>query len=173
MNDELRFTIQPDWQEIARINAQTVAFLNDTSLSQAAIATYTMVICELMENGIKYGRMNETIDVAVKITKDHIRIQVDNKIDHGVRAHLKELDRTLQWIRGSQDPYQAFLERVREISREPLNEARSCLGLVRIAYEGRANLDFILDDDDRLSVSAMARLTHPANDSPYKSETPQ
>ena len=53
MNDVLTFNIQPDWQEIARINEQTQAFLRQTDLPETAIDTYTMVICELLENSIK------------------------------------------------------------------------------------------------------------------------
>lgn len=167
MNDVLTFSIQPDWHEIARINDQTQEFLRQTNLPETAIDTYTMVICELLENSIKYGSEGETIEVSVTITEADISIQVDNAINSHNRPHLAELDRTLQWIRGVQDPYQAYLERIREISREPLNMARSCLGLVRIAYEGRANIDFILDDNDRLSVSALAPLNRaPLNRQP-------
>ncbi|MCC5810768.1 MAG: hypothetical protein JJU06_10380 [Ectothiorhodospiraceae bacterium] len=158
MNDELRFTIRPDWQEIDRINEQAREFLGRTSLPEPEIDTYTMVVCELLENGIKYGRPNENISVTVRIADDTIMIQVSNKVRPDARLHLEELDRTLQWIRGIQDPYQAYLERVLEISRESLSETKSCLGLVRIAYEGGAEIDFVLDEDDTLSVSAVAQL---------------
>lgn len=161
MKDALSFTIQPDWQEISRINDQTRAFLNRTDLPETVIETYTMVICELLENGIKYGRDGEQIEIRVALSDTDISIEVDNAVDEQARRHLSELDRTLQWIRGVQDPYQAYLERIREISREPLNLAKSCLGLIRIAYEGRASLDFIIDDNDRLSVSALAPLGFP------------
>ena len=67
--------------------------------------------------------------MSVTITEADISIQVDNAVSQQSRNHLAELDRTLQWIRGVQDPYQAYLERIREISREPMNMARSCLGL--------------------------------------------
>lgn len=167
MNDVLSFSIQPNWHEIARINDQTQAFLRQTDLPETAIDTYTMVICELLENGIKYGSDGENIDVTVIIGDADISIQVDNTVSSDNRPHLAELDRTLQWIRGVQDPYQAYLDRIREISREPMNMARSCLGLVRIAYEGRASIDFILDDNDRLSVSALAPLNRaPLNRQP-------
>ncbi len=156
MSDKITFTVKPDWGEIARINDQTRAFLASTRLPVTTIDTYTMVICELLENGIKYGRAGELIEVSVSIGQSSINIQVNNAIADNSRSHLRELDRTLQWIRGVQDPYQAYLERIREISREPMDMSKSCLGLIRIAYEGRASLDFILDDNDRLSVYAMA-----------------
>lgn len=153
----MNITVQPDWGEMDRLNTLAMEFFCNRSLSEAAVHTYTMMVCELMENSIKYGRRNEAIEVAVSINHGSITFQVTNKVDCDAHPHLREMDRTLQRIRGVQDPYQAYLERVREISREPLSDARSGLGLVRMAYEGGADIDFILDDDT-LNVSATARL---------------
>lgn len=159
MTNELAFSVQSDWREIDQINTRTRAFLDNTSLSTGEVETYTMVISELMENAIKYGRAHADIDLAVGITATHIHIRVDNQVDQDHIPNLKQFDYTLQWIRGIHDPYQAFLERIREISREPLSDGKSCLGLVRIAYEGHADIDFILDEN-KLSVSAIASLNH-------------
>jgi hypothetical protein len=173
MKDELTFKIRPDWQEIERVNTETHEFLSATSLPESAVDTYTMIICELLENGIKYGRKDEIMEVMVSISEHQVSIRVANKVDRADYPHLQALDRTLQRIRGVQNPYQAYLERVGEISREPLGEARSCLGLVRIAYEGNASLDFILEDDDTLNVSAVSRLTRAANSSSHRPESGQ
>lgn len=158
MSNELRIAVQPDWREMDGINAKAMEFLGSASLPEAIVDTYTMVICELLENSIKYGLQNEAIELAVSVDHRFIKVQVTNKVDRDSRPHLRQMDRTLQRIRGAQDPYQAYVERVREISREPLGNTRSGLGLVRIAYEGGADIDFILNDDDTLNVSAMARL---------------
>lgn len=157
MKGELTFNVTSNWSEIDHINIRTRDFLSDTSLSQGEVDTFTMVITELMENAIKYGQDDAYIEVAVTITGTDIQIRVDNQIDHNQIPSLKRLDHTLQWIRGIHDPYQAFLERIRQIAREPLSDSKSCLGLVRIAYEGRAIIDFILEEN-RLSVSAIAIL---------------
>lgn len=158
MVDELRSTFKSDWSEVERLNHEAMAFLSTVPLPDPAVDTYTMVICELIENSIKYGRLDDEIDLAVQINNGVIEIQVRNKVDSDARQHLRELDRTLQRLRGVQDPYQAYLERIREISREPMDDDRSCLGLVRVVCEGRANLDFVLDEEDTLNVSAIARL---------------
>lgn len=158
MTTEFEFSIHPDWTAISAANEQTEAHLRSLPLSADSVDTCTMVICELMENGIKYGVADHPIHVTVRMTEDLVRIQVENTVDSRSLAHLKELDRTLQWIRGVQDPYQAFLERIRQISREPMDGGKSNLGLIRIAHEGRANLDFILQENNRLSVSAMTRV---------------
>lgn len=158
MTTDFEFSIRPDWDEIGGANEQTEGYLRSLPLSDDSVYTCTMVVCELMENGIKYGVADELIHIAVKMTDDLVRIQVENTVDSQSLSYLNELDRTLQWIRGVQDPYQAFLERIRQISREPLEGGKSNLGLIRIAHEGRANLDFILKENNRLSVSAMTRV---------------
>jgi hypothetical protein len=170
MSDELTLRILPDWQELERVNEQTYEFFRATSLRESAADTYTMVICELLENGIKYGRQDEVIEVRVSVTEHQVSIRVANKVNRADYPHLQALDRTLQRIRGVQNPYQAYLERVGEISREPLGESRSCLGLARIAYEGNASLDFILDDDDTLNVSAISHLTRTNSNKPQSNE---
>ena len=158
MTIDFQFSIAPDWDEINQANKKTEHHLRSMPLTEESIDTCTMVICELMENGIKYGVGHEPVVIQVNMHEDMLRIQVENTVDAESHVHLKELDRTLQWIRGVQDPYQAFLERIRQISREPMQGAKSNLGLIRIAHEGRANLDFILHENNRLSVSAMTRV---------------
>ena len=73
-----------------------------------------------------------------------------------VYHHLRKLDKTLQWIRGFQDPFQAYVQRIRKISRKPLDDEFSGLGLTRIAYEGQAILDFFLTEGNQLNVSAIS-----------------
>lgn len=158
MNDELRITIQPDWQEMERVNATAEAFFSSAALPPVAVDAYTMVVCELAENSIKYGCGDALIEVAVRVAGDAVGVRVKNRVGREAYPHLQELDRTLQKIRGVQDPYQAYLDRVREISREPLSNNKSGLGLVRIAYEGGADIDFVLHEDGTLHVSAVARL---------------
>ena len=79
-------------------------------------------------------------------------------MDEAAHDHLKRLDRTIQWIRGYQDPFLAYTERIRAVSKRPLRDKESGLGLVRIAYEGKSILDFFLDDDNILNVSAVSIL---------------
>lgn len=156
MTHELELALQPDWQEVERLNDQAMRFLSEAGMTDAEVDTYTMVICELAENSIKYGDSSQPVMLSVRVDTGTVSVQVRNKVHSGAQSNLRELDQTLQWIRGVQDPYQAYLERVRELSREPIANARSCLGLIRIMYEGQADVDFVLDDDT-LNVSAQSR----------------
>ena len=159
---ELHLNIRRDWTEMIRVNELAYDFLESMEIPAPAVDTFTMVICELVENGIKYsyerGKSSDTVELLVTIDKDIITVHVMNSTGRGNLHHLRKLDRTLQWIRGFQDPFQAYIERVREISRELTNQKISGLGIVRIAYEARAAIDFVVGEDGSLSVSAVAKI---------------
>ncbi len=162
MSKELRLSVRQDWTEMVRVNERAYGFLQSARLPMAAVDVFTMVICELVENAIKYGDdrggRGGRVQLLVTIDNQVITIQVVNRTGQEARQHLRQLDRTLQWIRGYQDPFQAYIERVKEISRELASQNRSGLGIVRIAYEARAAIDFIVGEDDTLSVSAVAKI---------------
>jgi hypothetical protein len=61
----------------------------------------------------------------------------------------------VQWIRGHQNPFEAYMTRLQEVSGQALDHPESGLGLVRIAYEGQALRDFFVDDQNILAVSAV------------------
>ncbi len=160
---DFSLTISSDWMEMLRVNEQARRFFQSCNLPRETVDTFTMVACELVENGIKYGGTgnikNAPLTLALDIDGQTITIQVSNSTSSENGYHLRELDRTLQWIRGFQDPFQAYIERLKQISKEPSNKGTSGLGIVRIAYEARAAIDFVLSEDDTLEVSAIARIS--------------
>jgi two-component sensor histidine kinase len=158
---ELELNVSPTWSEMGDVNQAIGDFLTGLKLSDDAVAKYTMVGCELVENAIKYGFFPEatgTIRVLLKVDRGTISVQVANPIGEVSHAYLTELDRTIQWVRGFQAPFEAYIARMRAISREPPDMDKSGLGLARITYEGRAVLDFYLDENDMLSVSAVSAI---------------
>jgi two-component sensor histidine kinase len=143
------------------VNEAVGAFLESCRLAPDAIAQYTMVVCELVENGIKYGAFstdNGVVRVLVRVARGTLSVQVINPVGESSQVYLKELDRTIQWVRGFQAPFEAYIARMKAISREPIEADKSGLGLVRITYEGRAVLDFFLDENNTLSVSAVSEI---------------
>jgi len=158
---QLELSITSDWGKIAGINENILVFLESCELPAESANRYAMVACELTENAIKYGSFEEacsSISLCIKVGPRDISIEVTNHIGGGSHEYLRELDRTIQWIRGFQDPFEAYLERMQAISRESMDADRSGLGLVRITYEGRAALDFFIGDERTLSVSAVSEL---------------
>ncbi len=156
---ELDLRVDSDWSEVTKVNEVVADFLESSRLAPDSVAKYTMVVCELVENGIKYGSFAgeaDSVHVIVRIAGATISVQVVNPVGESSQVYLAELDRTIQWVRGFQAPFEAYIARMKAISREPLDIGKSGLGLVRITYEGRAVLDFFLDENDTLSVSAVS-----------------
>ena len=58
--------------------------------------------------------------------------------------------------RGFQDPFQAYVERIKLVSKKPLDDEFSGLGLARISYEGKGIVDFFLGDNNQLNVSVVS-----------------
>ncbi|MGA2762036.1 MAG: ATP-binding protein [Spirochaetia bacterium] len=161
MNPELELRVASDWEEVGKVNQAVGEFLGGCGLPAEAVDKYTMVVCELVENGIKYGHFSgekDVVQVRVWIANGTVSVLVSNPIGQYTRTYLSELDRTIQWVRGFQAPFEAYIARMKAISREPLDNVKSGLGLVRITYEGQAILDFYLDENDTLSVSAVSNL---------------
>jgi len=159
MKNFKNLSVIPKWDEVEKIRNKTANFLKSHRLSKDTVYSVTMIISELSENAIKYGNFKnpkDKVKVSIQITDGDIMTEVVNPVDMTEYGHLKRLDKTIQWIRGFQDPFEAYLERLKEVSRKPFNDEESGLGLVRIAYEGRAILDFYVGEDDILNVSAIS-----------------
>ena len=162
MTPELSLKISPQWSEIPRVRRQTAAFLGDQNLHRDVVDAVAMIVCELTENATKYGnfaaREDDHIDVRVALPPGQVMVEVTNPVATSGDDNLLRLDRMVQWIRGFQDPFEAYLQRLKELSVDSLQSTESRLGLVRIAYEGQSVLDFYVDEDNVLAVSAMRHL---------------
>jgi hypothetical protein len=152
-------TIPPDWEEIEEVRNKTQWYLQNQGLSDEFIDALTMVCSELVENAMKYGafeRPEDNLNFRLHMLEKNVIIEVSHPTSRSASHHLERLDKTIQWIRGYQDPFQAYLEKLKEVARRPLHDRESGLGLVRIAYEGKSILDFFVADDNALNVSAIA-----------------
>lgn len=161
MESQLDLRVGADWSEMGRVNEEAGQFLASCQLSAEAVQRYTMVVCELVENAIKYGMFEDPedrIQVHVSVSSSAISVQVTHHCHETGGPALGDLDRTVQWLRSYQAPFEAYVARMKAISREPLDADKSGLGLVRITYEGRALLDFYVDENSMLSVSAVSSL---------------
>ena len=161
MNKSVEFKLKPDWDEIEKIRFESAGYLQSHGLSDERIHSLSMIISELIENSIKYGNFKikkKKVAVFIDLNNDTITIEVLNPVDEGAYEHLARLDKTIQWIRSYQDPFEAYIERLKEVSKKPLNDEESGIGLVRIAYEGKALLDFFVGEKNMLNVSVVSNL---------------
>jgi len=161
MGNSITFKVKPDWEKIENIRNKSAEFLHSHKIPDEIIYSLSMIVSELIENGIKYGHFmmeNKVLTVEINVKNEQIIIEVFNPIDKSSIKDLSKLDKTIQWIRGFQDPFEAYIERLKDVSKKPLHDKESGIGLVRIAYEGNALLDFFVSDNNILNVSAIANL---------------
>jgi len=156
-SDTLAMEIKPDWDEIEEVRCQCRDFLERLDFGEDVLDAISMVSSELVENAVKYGTFPTAgvIDYQLKVSKTDITVEVKNPVDDTVGKHLNRLDEIVQWIRGYQNPFEVYVKKLKEVSTKSFSDDESCLGLVRIAYEGQSILDFYLDRDNTLSVSAI------------------
>ena len=161
MKKSIEFKVKPEWDEIEKIRNESAEFLQTHELTDDTIHSLSMIISELIENGIKYGNfkmVENRVVIIINIDRKTVTIEVLNPVDEDADKHLSRLDKTIQWIRGYQDPFEAYIERIKEVSKKPLKDAESGIGLVRIAYEGKALLDFFVGENSILNVSVVANI---------------
>jgi hypothetical protein len=149
--------LKPDWDAIPAAWDPCAQLFSVHGLSSDETYGLCMVVRELLENAVKYGRFADgspPIDVDIGVTAREVTIEVKNPV--GVDSeHLREFDRAIQWIRGFQDPFEAYVERLKLASSQAWGSGKSGLGLTRVVYEGRCALDFYVDAGNTLAVSAV------------------
>ena len=161
MKTSIEFNVKPDWDEIEKVRNESADFLQSHELSDNTIHSLSMIISELIENGLKYGDFEtgeNKVVVIINVAINTVTVEVLNPVDENAYVHLSKLDKTIQWIRGYQDPFEAYIERIKEVSKKPLHDKESGIGLVRIAYEGNGLLDFFLAENNMLNVSVVSNL---------------
>ncbi len=154
----LQLRIPPEWDAVKSTWDASHAMLRESGLDSDASYALAMVAQELLENAVKYGRFDkgDAVGVEIRVSDEYVTVEVASRV--GVDdAHLRMFDQTVQWIRGFQDPFEAYVERMKLVSSQPYAQGQSGLGLTRIAYEGRCVIDFYVDDESALAVSAVYR----------------
>jgi hypothetical protein len=150
--------LAPEWDAVKAVWDSCRSMLLGNGLSSDEAYQLSMVAQELLENAVKYGAFRPADDIAlgVRVAPDDVTVEVKSRV--GVdQAHLRRFDQRVQWIRGFQDPFEAYVERLKLVAAQPFGNGESGLGLTRIAYEGRCALDFYVDENNILAVSAVYR----------------
>jgi len=161
MQSSLEINLKPDGHEIEKVGEMSSDFLKSHGFSDEAIHVQIMILRELIHNGIRYGKFTpseNTISAHIHISKKTIVFKVKNPIDETCFERLEELDKTIQFIRGYQNPFKAYLLKKKEASQNSTCSEVNGLGLARIACEGRTILDFFVSEDNILNLYAVKNL---------------
>lgn len=157
LDKRLERRLVPNWETAKGEWAPLKAFFAECGLDQNESYAMAMTASELLENAIKYGswaREGEEITLAVEVSQRAVVVEVENPVTDD-RTSLRQLDERIQWMRGFQSPFQAYVERLKLVSSQSYQEGESGLGLCRIAYEARCLLDFYVTGAGRLAMSAV------------------
>lgn len=158
MTSPLISDFPPDWDRIQGAWDACMDHLTKEGIDHDASYALCTVVLELLENAVKYGSFRseeDRIQLAVHVRpRELTTIEVRAPLPDDT-SHLRRLDRMLQWIRGFQDPFEAYVERLKEVAATPFGDSETGLGLVRIAYEGQCILDFFVDEQNVLAMSAV------------------
>ncbi len=161
MNNFIKLKVAPEWENLDAVRVQTDEFLKTKNFDSDTRDSIRMNISELMENAVKYGRFNDNmreIEASVMVTRDDIIVEVRSPVKNEDDENLRKLDRVVQWIRGFQNPFEAYIEKLKEVATQPSCDSESGLGIVRIAYEGQSIIDFYINELSIISVSAVYHL---------------
>lgn len=160
MSTRLDLRVPPAWEAAKATWDTCAAYFADQKLDPDVAYALCMVSQELLENAVKYGAYpagEGAIDLEVRTAAREVTIEVRSPVSADSSGQLKRLDGTIQWIRGFQTPFEAYVERLKAVSAQPYTPGESGLGLVRIAYEGQCILDFFVNENDLLAISAVYR----------------
>ena len=149
--------LAPDWDAAKREWAPLKAFFAECGLDANEAYAMAMTASELLENAIKYGdwsKKDDVITLAIEVSQRAVVVEVENPVIDDP-ASVRQLDDRIQWMRGFQSPFQAYVERLKQVSSQSYEEGESGLGLCRIAYEARCLLDFYVTGTGRLAMSAV------------------
>lgn len=150
--------IPPRWESATGLWDECLGFFRTNGLDESESYSLAMAAQELLENAVKYGhwrgQVEEEIALSLEVDSRAATIEVQSPIADDPFA-LRQLDETVQWIRGFQNPFEAHVARLKRLSARGHPEGESGLGLTRVAYEARCILDFYLTIDQSLSMCAV------------------
>lgn len=158
MENSIKLNLQPNGGGIEFAAQKSGNFLKSHGLSDEAVQIQIMLLKELIKNGIKYGKFTPSeneLTINIQVVDNSITIEVMNPVDVTSRDRLKELDKTIRFIRGYQDPFEAYML----MKKKAPNHSSRCdangIDLIKIAYEGKATLDFFINENNILNQSAV------------------
>ena len=157
MSKSKKFSLKPNSHDIKKAGEICGKFMKSFGLPDSLIQDQIFVVQELIKNGIKCGNCKATeneIFVQLQISQKSITIEVKNPIDESCFKRLDEFDKTIQFLRGYQDPFEAHQIMQKHAANRPDSGEINGLTLSRIAYKGKAVLDFCVGEDNMLNQSA-------------------
>ena len=161
MKKTMEFSLRSNGGEIQKLEQKSSNFLKYHGYSDDTIQDQIMILRELIISGKKFDDLGPSgfeTSVQLHIEDDTITVEVKKLVCESAYGMLADLDKTIQWIRGYQDPLEQYMINLSESSGASHLAGTNGLGLARIAYEADAIIDFYVSEDNILNLSAVSNL---------------
>ncbi|MGB9437033.1 MAG: hypothetical protein WCB15_03755 [Desulfobacterales bacterium] len=157
----MEFSLKSKNNEIKELEQKSSYFLKYQGYSDDTIQTQILILRELINSGKQFKDLRPSefeMFVQVHVENNTITLEVKKSICESAYGKLEELDKTIQWIRGSQDPLERYMTNLAEASDVSHIAGTNGLGLARIAQQTGAIIDFYVSEDSILNLSAVSDL---------------
>jgi hypothetical protein len=161
MKKTMEFSLKSDGGEIKNLEQKISKFLKYHRYSNDTIQAQVRILRELIISGKKFDTLRPSefeVSVLLHIKDNTITVEVKKSVCESAYGRLEELDKTIQWIRGYQDPLEHYMINLAEASGAYTIAGKNGLGLAIIAHEADAVIDFYVSEDNVLNLSAVSSL---------------
>ena len=158
MNKSIKFKFRPNSRDIKKVSEKSTEFLRLNGFSDQTVESQDIIIRELTRKGKNLANLGSSdieMTLLLLIDKNTITVEIKKPIKESGNEQLDNLDKTIQWIRGYQDPFEPYMIKLREASDRPNEFDANGLELAKIAYKAGAILDFYVSEDNILNISAV------------------
>ena len=161
MKKTMEFSLKSNGDEIKELEQKSSYFLKYQGYSDDTIQTQILILRELINSCKQFKDLRPSefeIFVQLHIENNTITLEVKKSVCESAYGKLEELDKTIQWIRGSQDPLERYMTNIAEASDVSHIAGTNGLGLARITQEADTIIDFYVSEDSILNLSAVSDL---------------
>ncbi len=149
----LAIQVPPDWSRVEPVRAAVARCIMATLRDRELEVSLGMVVAELLENAIKYGRAGAPeVGVTVRVKANRVHVTVENEVDEKSN-HVAVLQRRIEWMQTFRRPSDAYLAALKQVYAGAQIE-QGGLGIVRIAHEGGCQIDCDTTQPGRITIRA-------------------
>jgi hypothetical protein len=158
MDQLIEFELNYRGGEIQNLEQKLCKIMKYNGYKDSTIQAQLMILRELIISGAKLDapkRSESEMSVHLQIEGDSITVEVKKPVDESADDRLHELDKTIQWIRGCQDPLAPAM--IKPADASPIAGSNG-FALARLAHKTNAIIDFYVSEDNILNLSAVRTL---------------
>lgn len=160
MQESADFSINTNDSGLEAVIKESNQFLKSHGISEKTVDEQIMVLEEIVKCGTAFDNFAPSDDqtrIGINIDEEVIRIEFSRALSEDAISRIQELDKIIQFINGFQDPFEAFTKMKSDSSSLRRNGFNGD-GLARIAYEGKAMIDFFVNEHNILKLYAIRDL---------------